>query len=180
MKAKHLIARNAVVSGSASTQKVEPTPPQLVLLEEKRVRDLLRSANECECRCNLRQRNSGHLVDCWMPDFEEALQALGNDRAGEAAISDLDELLSLARDMRSALQYSQTNADDDGSAACGALLRRAAALLDCQACGGFGNDGEFPCGACGQTGHRSFQRPVLLKGPEETEAQDEEEGVSLS
>jgi hypothetical protein len=35
--------------------------------------DLLEAAKRAQCQCSILERDSGHLVDCWMPDLSEAI-----------------------------------------------------------------------------------------------------------
>ena len=35
---------------------------------------LTRAAREAQCECSLLQRDSGHVVGCWMPDLQEAIK----------------------------------------------------------------------------------------------------------
>lgn len=35
--------------------------------------DLLNAARDAQCSCNPAQRESGHLVECWMPRLDEAI-----------------------------------------------------------------------------------------------------------
>lgn len=41
--------------------------------------DLLEAASQADCACSVRERASGHLVECWMPALKDAIaKALGN------------------------------------------------------------------------------------------------------
>lgn len=37
---------------------------------------LLEAFDKAQCACSIAERESGHLVDCWYPDLEEAINAL--------------------------------------------------------------------------------------------------------
>lgn len=36
--------------------------------------DLLEACKQAQCSCSMRERESGHLVECWMPDMLAAIK----------------------------------------------------------------------------------------------------------
>lgn len=44
------------------------------------VNGLLEAAMQAECSCSLKERDSGHRLECWMPNLKAAIAAtVGND-----------------------------------------------------------------------------------------------------
>lgn len=49
------------------------TPERSGISEGKTLRALVDAAENAQCACTLRERESGHLVGCWRPDLSEAI-----------------------------------------------------------------------------------------------------------
>lgn len=45
-----------------------------VITEQTAVDELLAAAEQAQCACTIRERDSGHLSDCWMPDLTFAIE----------------------------------------------------------------------------------------------------------
>lgn len=55
-------------------------------------KELLDAMTDVQCNCSLRERESGHRTECWMPALREAVNALQADaqRKDEALRGKLD------------------------------------------------------------------------------------------
>mgnify|MGYP001616827613 CR=1 FL=1 len=42
-------------------------------IEVKSAPELLRAARQAQCACSIKERDSGHLLDCWMPALTAAI-----------------------------------------------------------------------------------------------------------
>lgn len=44
-----------------------------VITEQTAIDELLAAAEQAQCGCTVRERASGHLTECWMPDLSAAI-----------------------------------------------------------------------------------------------------------
>jgi enterochelin esterase-like enzyme len=41
--------------------------------QDTRIKAIVEAAEKAQCGCSISQRDSGHAVDCWRPELDEAL-----------------------------------------------------------------------------------------------------------
>lgn len=67
---EEVIAKREVIKHKNG--EIENLEKQIAVLEE--------ASKLCDCRCSIKERISGHLIDCWMPEVNKALEKLAEIR----------------------------------------------------------------------------------------------------